>query len=525
MTTHSTRHHGKAKVALVNLAVTGVVLVGMYFLFPSILQDLVFDLGIRKGWYVLPWLIVGAVALSYYRNHPGIGPHNVAEHRRPLAVLVTLVVLAAIANIGVFATFDLMAYRLEVGRFAPRQGLIPASVEATRFTPRANACTDMSNSVSATGEHVDCKYVQPMITDHGFGYVAPITPSGIINTFLSKNPGFLRLDDAASVNGDPTRRLVRIDERQEVGQGMHWFDDVKYVLARTDFFASYDTPHFLALDPTTPDVLTLVVPKIKYRYFRFPYWGGVVLIHSDGRVENLSADEAMKDPRLAGKWIYPLSLARRYVKLQNYAAGHGIMTPFVRLVGKFQIEDIPGNNEFPLLTRGADGRTYLVTATKGEGSAKGLFRMYFTDATTGRTTYHQFGSHEVVYGVGASLDRITNIPGYQWRHGDTGVMEAIEPVYIVRQHDPTLYWKFTITNLDHSGISATAVANASRPDDVRVFTRRADFEAWLRGTETGPSGQGAQQQGTPEQAMLATLAGLEAQLKTLREQVTALPGD
>lgn len=518
-------HNSKLKAATVHTVIALITFAFCYWLFPSVLQNVAFDFIIRNGWYTIPWMLIIVGVMSYARNHPDLMNTNVREHRRPLAVLVTLVVLATIFTFGVFAGSDYFTYQTEAHKSNVRAGLVASAPDAIRFTPRANACTEIGNSVSATGEHVVCDFVQPMVTSRGFSYAAPITPSGLVNTYMAKNPGFFVLDDSADAEAHPAKRLVRIDEKQTVGQGMHWFDDLNYVLAHTDFFATYDTPHFLALDPKQPDMFTLVVPKIKYRYFRFPYWGGDVLIHADGRVEDLTAEMAMKDPRLKGKWIYPVSLARKYVELQNYAAGHGILTPWLRLSGKFEVESVEGtDNEFPFLTQGVDGKLYLVTATKGEGSAKGLFRMYYTDASTGASTYHQFGPHEVIYGVTASHTRITNIPGYQWKHGDTGIMEAIEPVYIVRPHDSRLYWKFTITNAGRAGIAATAVINASQPDDLKVFQHRSDFDAWMTGAETKKN-ETQPVSGSLKLRILAAISGIEEQLKTLRTEADSLPQD
>lgn len=526
------KKHSRRAVAIVNAVVLLITFLFMYFFFTHLTQNIVFDVIMRQGIYYLPWVLLALGLYWYNRRHHVINKNlelteNLGKHRRPTAVIVTLAVFSVIWDAGVYVATDYIAYSTYANDFKVRQGLIPSAPQFIRYTPLHNACTDIGNSVSATGEHIDCEYVQPMITGHGFGYVAPITPSGLYNTFFGKNPGFLVLDDSASVNGDPGKRLVRIDEPQAIGQSMEWFDNLDLVLARNDFFANYDTPHFLALDPAQPGKLTLVVPKIKYGwFFLIPYWGGVVLVHADGTIEDLTAEEVRKDKRLIGKWTYPLSLARYYVHLQNYAAGHGVLTPFVRMSGLLEIEELESDNQFPFLTQGNDSVPYLVTATKGQGSAKGLFRMYYIDASTGVGTYHQFGSHEVVYGAGTSAARITNIPGYQWNRGaeSQGSHVAIEPVYIVRPNDPshTMYWKYTITNISYSGISATAVANSSRPDEVHVFTDRADFEAWLQGGDSvRPVSEEAT--GSTKENILRTVGELSRQLDELKRQAESLP--
>ena len=287
----------------------------------------------------------------------------------------------------------------------------------------------------------------------------------------------------------------------------------------------------MALDPEKQETLTAVVPKVKYSmFFRLPYWGGVVIVHASGKVEDLNAEQAMADPRLAGKWIYPISLARTYVLVQNYASSGGIFSSFGRFAGKLEVERLQGDNQFPFLTQGSDKRPYLVTATKGEGSAAGLFRMYYVDAASGVGSFHEFTSHEVIYGAGGAMKRVSNIPGFQWRHeGDkesSGVAVPIEPVYIVRPNDPNLYWKFTVTNVSHSGISATLVSLASRPDEFKVFTKRADFEAWLQGKAATPEAPTVKTDGVGIAPLMKQIRELNTQLLQrigeLEQRVNAL---
>lgn len=518
------RKRGWWKFNIITLVITFIV---MYNLFPHFTQNVVFDGVIRNGWYVVPVLLILLYCYRYFRrNAKDFNDLRFGRHRRPIAVVSTLVILTVFWCAFVYAGTDYLTYRAFASNFSQRNGLIASAPSFVRFTPLTNACNDISNSISTTGEQVQCKYVAPIITERGFGYAAPITPSGTLNTFWQNNPGFMLLDDSFEVDSDPSKRLTRIDDVQKYGPGMEWFDNLDYVLAKTDFFANYDKPHYLALDPAQPKKLTLVVPKIKYAYlWRLPYWGGVVLVHSDGAVENLTAEQAKRDSRLDGKWIYPLQLARYYVELQNYQIGWGLLTPFIYIAGKLQVESLAGDNQFPFLTQGVDGKTYLVTATRGQGSARGLQRMYFADASTGLGSFHQFGNHEVVYGAGASGDRMTNIPGYQWFHpGERGGgnIVATEPVYVVRPNDPTLYWKFTITNIKYSGISATAVANAARPDDIAVFTRRADFEAWLHGKEVSQPAPGTPAASLHDQ-ILGDIDALVKQIQTLRDRAQKLP--
>jgi hypothetical protein len=529
------------KVLWFNLFVLVAVGLLFYIFYPQGVRQVVFFTCLQNGWYALPWVLIGVLAYKYLRAGRNLDDiiRNTARHRRPIAVFVTLCVVSALWCALVHTTTDYLTFELYAASPARREALMPAAPDSVRYTPYANACTDLGNSISATGEHIEGGYVQPIVTPHTFGYVAPITPSGVLNTFMMKNPGFLYLDDSFAADSDSSKRISRIDQPQEVGLGMEWMDNVELVLAHTDLFTKYDTPHYLALDPKEPRKLTMVVPKIKYgMMWRLPYWGGITVIHANGNVEDLSAEQAKGDLRFKGQWIYPMALARKYVEVQNYGCGWKVLTPFVRVTGKLEVEHLDGDNQFPFLMHGADGKVYLVTATKGEGSARGLFRMYYTDASTGEMSYHEFSSHEVVYGAGATLDRMVNIPNYQWYHkggkvGDTGsgTMIRVEPVYVVRPKDPKLYWKATITNVSHSGISATVVADASRPDDFLIFTKRAEFEAWLHQRESKASSLPVTQVVAPQtggsgkfrKELLDQLDVLTAELQKLRQKVESAP--
>lgn len=450
-----------------------------YYIVPEKLQFVVFDLVLRNLAFILPWILPSYLAYRLYN-----GEYN--NQRRIITAICTTGLACAALNAGLYYTRGYFTF-LEFAKYNSREDLVQTSAHSIRFTPLTNACNDMANSISISSEHVECKYTSPAITPDGrFSYVAPIVPSGLYQVFEKKNPGFMVLDDSTDVTNSQ-KHVRRINDEQTYGPEMQWFDNLERVLVKTDFFAKYGKPHYIALDPKWPDKYTTVIPKVKFaHFFQLPYWAGVTLIHSDGKIEDLSKDQALQDVRLKGKWIYPVELENKYVRLQNYAIGWGIFSELVRVPGKLEVEKLPGENQFPFLIQGKDGNPYLVTGTKGEGSARGLFRMYFRNAFTGEGSYHEFKPNEVIYGVGAALTRVTNIPGYNWSHGESGNMKAVEPVYITKDGDTAPYWKFTITNIQNAGISATAVSSGSRPDEIKVFKTRDEFELWIHDQKTTP---------------------------------------
>ncbi|MBL7058545.1 hypothetical protein ISS03_04355 [Patescibacteria group bacterium] len=389
-----------------------------------------------------------------------------------IVVIVGFVVVATGTN---YFTYQMYA------KFEPIPSIISTDPDTIRYTAQQVAYTEIENSIKAATEKAHLEHVRPFITSDLFAYIAPITPDGLLTVWTGKNPGYVVYNDHR--DHKDTIKTNRVDQVQEIGLGMQWFDDLELVLYRTDWFATYDQPHFLVLDDKQPEKYTAVVPKVKYAWWRFPYWAGVVLIHDDGKVEDLDRAKALADPRLAGKWIAPMALMRRYVELQNYAVGY--VQSFFRVSGKLEIPKIPGNNQFPLLTRSLNGHNYFVVPTKGEGGGDGLFRMYFGDSHTFQLTYFEVYSNNMIYGPNAALNRVQNLPGYNWHRktdkNESGNMIATEPVYITSKDGKQMFWKFSITNKQYAGTSAVAVVNAHNVDQVLEFKQRPEFEEWLRG--------------------------------------------
>lgn len=511
---------GKSRAIAID-AVLGVIALCIIFaIAPDYFQNVVFDLGLRNLALLFPCIPLGYLVWRYLSD-------RYTNHRRIVTGMIVLGLFAVSWFFGLKFTRDYFTF-LAYGQYQSRPDLVQVDPDVVRFTPLENACVDLSGAISTSSEHIECKHVVPLLSKgHHFGYVAPITPSGFLQTFAMNNPGYEVLDDSAAVADDPKRRIRRIDDPQMIGLGMEWFDNLERRLVFTDFFAKFEHPHYLVLDPTKPDKLTAVVSKIKFsHFFQLPYWAGVALVHSDGTIESLSKEAALSDPCLKGQWIYPMALDQKYVNLQDYRVGWGPLSPIVRVPGKLEIEKLPGDNQFPFLMQGLDGNPYLVTATKGEGSARGLFRMYFRNAHTGEGSYHEFKQDEVVYGAGAALGRATNISGYNWkqRHGDStsGTTIAVEPVYFTRPGESVPYWKFTVTNQEFAGISATIVSHGSRPDDMKIFRTRVEFEAWKKGGElkpktVAPAGVGSAAALSTEDAIRGYLDRIDAEVLALRK--------
>lgn len=447
----------------------------LYFVSPKEVHDQVFDGLILNGKYILPWVLFSSVLGWAYRKSKTTIPS-----RRFIISSISGVLLVVALNVMTHGITDYVTFKMFVD-FQRSGAMVQTDPRFVRYTGMQNAFADMNHAIKASTEEVTMENTVPFVTDTGFGYVAPITPDGFIATFDQKNPGFVVYDDRA-ISNPKVRRVV---QPFTVGQGMQLLDNLERQLIYNDFFATYDHPHYVVLDPTKPEHFTAVVSKIKYKWFMFPYWGGVVLIHDNGKMEDLSAQAAMSDPRLQGQWLFPQKLAKEYVMLENYKVGWGIFSTLFRVPGRLEIPNLPGESQFPMLTHGADRVNYHVIATKAAGSGGGLYRMYYVNATTGKGTYYEYGVNEIVYGPEAALQRVTNEQSFNWyrEEGDSksGNMIPVEPVYIVRPEDGKLFWKISVTNLKYAGIAATVISPASNPNLLTLFKNQNEFDAWLNG--------------------------------------------
>lgn len=467
--------------AFMTNALLGLVAAAVLFwLWPEIFHTIVFEWMLTNWGRVLPFAGVLGLALL-------MRDELMVAQRRAVVLTGTAFLVAVALNI-LFLTIIGYFTAISYTNFTERQALLTTPSGATRFTPLENAYVDMKGVIGDAAEDLELQYTYPVFTERGLSYMTQITPDGLYNLWFGDDPGFVAYDDGPML----TNRVRRVDVPFTVGYRLQWFDDIDRNLVLTDFFATYDAPHYVHLGGTEAGEIVLVAPKTKYFLWLLPYWGGVTLIHADGSVEDLSAEEATGDARLKGQWIYPISLALEYVELQNYKTSMGYIGRFMRVEDRLSVPELEGENQFPFLTKGADGQIYLVTATIPKGSGGGMYAMYYVNASTGEQTRFRFNDR-VVYHPNAALARVQNIEGFNWyrKSGDSasGNHIAIEPVYVVRESDPDhLYWKFTITNKDHAGMAGTAIADAQNlSGPPLVFRERAEFEDWLHGSMIVPA--------------------------------------
>jgi hypothetical protein len=128
-----------------------------------------------------------------------------------------------------------------------------------------------------------------------------------------------------------------------------------------------------------------IAPYLRYTGFpvRHPVWAGVYVYHQDGRIEDLTPEQALARPELAGSGrLYPERLARAVAAAYGYKSGAG--AALLRR-SRTEIDDPPGNPQ-PYLTNLGDRAVRWVTVAHPAGDADTASAVFLTDAASGVTS-------------------------------------------------------------------------------------------------------------------------------------------
>ena len=344
----------------------------------------------------------------------------------------------------------------------------------------------------------------------GIDWVAPREPNGLYNSLVNNQDGVtvIRPDGSAESVNQEFRR----------GEGMALYRNVNWKLKREKFFAHHTNQYYVV---DGEEVLG-VVPYIGYRFsfpVMVPRWGGILVVHPDGEVEDLSPEEAVRDGRFEGERLYPEELARRVGDVWKYRNGYwntwfahedeAQIPQITATEGQPAPDQQPATsqgtstNEMPFLIPTGEGPQWF-SAAEPYGRSFSLYRGIYVDAHSGEVTYFKPDAGSALIGVNKSLDYAkAAFPNYQW--GINAVI--LEPRPVVK--DETLYWMATITNADRAGVNQTVMVNASEQGEVTVLETYEDVVAFVEGEDTGETVnvEGGSPLGTSEEA--PTTPGVE----------------
>ncbi len=348
----------------------------------------------------------------------------------------------------------------------------------------------------------------------GIDWVAPREPNGAWNSLVNNQDGvmIIKPDGAAELVSQEFKR----------GEGMALHRNVRWKLIRERFFVNHTNQYYVLHNGE----LLGLVPYISYKFsfpVMVPQWGGVMVVHPGGDIEDLSPEEAISDGRFEGERLYPEQLARKVGDVWKYRNGYwntwfahedeAIIpeiggTDGANSSGSKAVKSSGGSsanqvftNQMPFLIPTEEGPQWFLAA-EPYGSSFSLYRAIYVNAHNGEVTYFRPDTGSALIGVNKALDYArATFPNYQW--GRNAIL--LEPRPIIK--DETLYWMATITNADTAGVSKTVMVNSAKQGEVTVLESYEQVMAFVEGEDTGqtitvegggPAGGSGEPSETPE---------------------------
>ncbi len=420
----------------------------------------------------LPPLVVLAIGLWVLRRSTQWRTLEELENpRRPDPKLIAFPIAAfLLLIIGSAANGALISSALARNTtFEPIRSL-PAGGQV-RLVPREVAEVNAENAFNSSTEALtDFRVVRG---PNGFVWSALRTPQGLFRTFSKQSQGLIQLD------AENTARSIRqVDAPLSVAPGLQVTDNLRWRLLKRRFLVELQDP----VGIETPAGVRIIVPYVERKGWivRRPVLGGVFVVSPDGRIEDLSPEEAAQRPELASSGrVYPDTLARAVQ--DSYAYKGGILNRFFVHEDQTQITDTAVNRQPYLIDFQGEGGLgpQWVTVAEPYGRAAAASHIFLTDATTGRVRVWTVPKGEALSGNRKALDIVRGaaIPGIDFGQGvgGTGNFRVVEPrpVFVRGQ----LVYVTSIIPITAGAVAKTVVVNAATNKVTYVFDNDTDPQA------------------------------------------------
>ncbi len=304
---------------------------------------------------------------------------------------------------------------------------------------------------------------QIALIDNRLQRVFPRLPDGALLYFIRPLTGFV------TVATDTLDRTVNISDQEfRYAEGIGVFDNLYYRLSLKRYFVTYSSePTYLKDDQG--EWIT-VVPFITYKGFFLPVptWGGVMVVHSDGTIDEYTPDEAVQISYLAGNRLYPKELASYYAR--SYAYSDGLINNWFIHRDQSEVVQLP-NDETVIHAPTTEGFKQIVVA-EPYGRSYGIYKIFLFDATTGKREIISYTNDTQLTGPVAAADYVKKeFPTYDWT-----AFSLSEPRPLLINNE--LHWLMSIIPNDAAGIAATIFVNA-QTNAISKVTTPAELQALL----------------------------------------------
>lgn len=340
--------------------------------------------------------------------------------------------------------------------YATRQTL--PEISPLRLIPKPVAQRFASDSFQNPQEHLGDSQI--VLVDNKLTRVFPRLPDGTILYLSRKLNGFV------TVEIDTLDKKVKIDDQKFVySEGIGIFDNIYFQLLKHRYFVTYSSePIYLKNDSGK---WVTVVPYIKYRGFPFrvPYWGGIAVVESDGKITDLSPEQALETSYLKGNRIYPKELSQIYAS--SYAYKGGLINYWFLHKNQTEIVNLP-SDETVIHQATKEGLKQIIVA-EPYGRSYGIYKILIYDATSGKREIIEYDQNSQLTGPISAADYIKKaFPTYDWTY-----FQLSEPRPITINNN--LYWLLSVIPSDSAGIATTVFFDAK----TNIVTK-ADSEQQIK---------------------------------------------
>ncbi len=255
-------------------------------------------------------------------------------------------------------------------------------------------------------------------------------PEGFFRVLTKPTKGVMSVD-AISSAPQVKQAGPRYDSDFRYGPGMRISQDIRWQVYKKKCY-SCEVAEMTGV-PTAEGPL-IIAPYIRYKgnwFVRRPTLGGVYLVHPDGRIDDLSPEEAARNQRVreSGR-MFPKKLARRIADAYQYK--RGVWNALFVHTDQLAVADTEQNRQ-PFLQNFERLGPQWVTTLKPRGKTFTTAGLMTTDAVSGKTRVWLTGRDQSLIGNQRALDivRGESFPGLVFAGPDAadaaGKFRVVEP--------------------------------------------------------------------------------------------------
>lgn len=418
-----------------------------------------------------PILVIGVVAFRDWNRHRKTGR---AHYWMPkgikiaLGLGITYTVIALIVGGVLWGALQGQALYKQSQYDALSQLPAMGSVRSVPFEVMDN----MANSgFSSTTEELENGH---LVVENGkLQFTHEVAPSGFLRRRSQPTLGMAIQDPTSS---ERTLKVKRSSDRFETAPSTKGWFFKPWEWKRSLRIAAYKKNYLAKIAEykaiqTQDGQMLFVAPYYKYKGFigRRQVLSGVFVLHADGKLEDLSLDQARKRPELSQSGtIVPDSYARDIQEAARYKNGL-----WNAMFGRKEIYELDESsdgdssaNRQPYLTVLASGRPVWVATFTPKGKSNSSAAVMLTDAATGQTQLWKPGTDQFLTGAGRALAVVKErpIPGITWNGGNYVALEP-RPLFL----DGKLHFLISVAPQNMNALVKSVIVDAGRNKVVAVI--------------------------------------------------------